>query len=133
LKGFGGFGFAEHAEKPKFNDLRSAWVQRLKASQRLMDSQQTLVYVDGSPVGFQKGNLENTPASLLAMQTAGMVHENPPQVLRCHRVEMSAIFPINRFGPADSKIRFMDTAVVCNVFSPCSRRISREAFRCNSA
>jgi hypothetical protein len=57
-----------------------------------MDSQQTLVYVDGSSVGFQKWNLENTPASLLAMQTAGMVHENPPQVLSCHRVEMSAIF-----------------------------------------
>jgi hypothetical protein len=37
-----------------------------------------------------------------------MVHQNPPQLLRRHGIEVRAIPPLNRFGPADSKVRFMN-------------------------
>lgn len=97
----GGFGFAEPAEKPEFHHVGRARIESLKAGQRLVDPQQALVDFDGGAVAFQQGDLGYVPAPFPAAHAAGMVHQNPPQLLRRHGVEMGAILPGNRFATAD--------------------------------
>lgn len=48
------------------------------------------------------------PPRFVPALPACAIHQNTPQLLRCHRKEMTAIFPVYLFGLTNPKIRFMD-------------------------
>lgn len=105
---FGDFFDFESAEKPQFDDARLLPVKGFQQLQRIVESNEIDVTLDGETDGFVKREFAFAAPAFLRPVFARVVNEDVTHHLRRDVKEVRAVLPFHRFAADKPQVCFVD-------------------------